>query len=222
MAKLIGAGVGPGDPELLSIKVWKLLQNANIIMVPGTEVSSSVAYQTASQIVDLSKKDVRCFDMPMTKDKEVLKKAHETAIKQFIDLLDEGEDILCLTLGDPSIYSTYMYLHEKIADLGYETQIIPGIPSFCAAAAALGTRLCSGKEQLHIIPASYDIDAALRLSGTKVLMKSASKIKEVKEKLSDKKVYMVENCGMSNERRYTDASQIPDSTGYFSLLIVRE
>ncbi len=222
MPKLIGIGVGPGDPELLTVKAVRRLQEANLIMVPGRDIATSTAYNIASGIVDLRQKDVRCFDMPMTKDAHVLQKAHSDAVRAFTGILDEGKDIVCLTLGDPGIYSTYMYIHKRVRELGYETEIVPGIPSFCASAAALGIGLCEGSESLHIIPASYDMEEALDLPGTKVLMKSAGRISKVREILFGKEVYMVENCGMETEKKYYDAQEIPKDAGYFSLIIVKD
>lgn len=222
MAKLIGIGVGPGDPELMTIKAYRLLQEAETIFVPGKNITSSMAYRIASQIIDMHAKQVIAFEMPMTKDAKILEDAHSDAVKLFTNYLHQGKDILCLTLGDPSIYSTYMYIHNRIRELRFETEIVSGIPSFCASAATLGISLCEKSESLHIIPASYEIEEALNLSGTKVLMKSASKLGEVREMLLGKQVYMVENCGMENERRFFGAEEIPSDAGYYSLIIVKD
>ena len=108
--------------------------------------------------------------------------------------------------------------------MGFKTRIIPGIPSFCAAAAKLQTGLAENKEQLHVIPASYDIEEALKLPGTKVLMKAGRKMADVKQsiKRNHLKAQMVENCGMETERIYHDTEEIPDEAGYYSLIIIKE
>ena len=85
-----------------------------------------------------------------------------------------------LTIGDPSIYSTCMYIHKRLKRMGYETELIPGIPSFCAAAARLDISLSENSDELHIIPASYGVEESMRLQGTKVFMKSGRKMAEVK------------------------------------------
>ena len=129
-----------------------------------------------------------------------------------------------LTLGDPSVYSTYLYIHKKVQAAGYETEIISGITSFCAAAARLNIGLVEKAQQLHVIPASYQIEEALKLPGTKVLMKAGKKIEQVKEVLQqqDAQVVMIENCGMPGEKVYYGADAIPEDAGYYSLIIVKE
>lgn len=128
--------------------------------------------------------------------------------------------------GDPTIYSTYMYIHRIVKAKGYETTIISGIPSFCAAAARMDDSLVDRAEELHVIPSSYGIEAALNYSGTKILMKSASGTSEVKRTLEEKdgnvNVKMIENCGMPEERIYERIEDVPEQAGYYSLLIVKE
>lgn len=121
---------------------------------------------------------------------------------------------------------TYMYIHRIVKAKGYETTIISGIPSFCAAVARLDDSLVDRAEELHVIPSSYGIEAALNYSGTKILMKSASGISEVKRTLEEKdgnvNVKMIENCGMPEERIYERIEDVPEQAGYYSLLIVKE
>lgn len=229
MAKLYGIGVGPGDPELLTLKAKRKIEEIETILVPGKIAMESMAYKIASQMIDFSKKKVIAYEMPMTKNKEEILKAHKKAEKLFIQILEEQRDIACLTLGDPCIYSTYMYIHNRMIQQGFQAEIINGIPSFCIAAARLGIGLCENKEQLHILPASYDLETTLGLSGTKVLMKAASQYEKVKELLFQRQekdkisaIYMVENCGMENEKQYYSLEEMPEKAGYFSLIILKE
>ena len=138
--------------------------------------------------------------------------------------LDEGKRIAFLTLGDPSVYSTYLYIHKRVLRDGYQARIIPGIPSFCAAAAALNIGLAENKEEIHILPASYGIEEGLQMSGTKILMKAGKQMASVKETLRKSKgqFRMVENCGMDGERIYTDPEEVPEKTSYYSLIIIKE
>ena len=91
------------------------------------------------------------------------------------EVLDAGKDAAFLTLGDPTVYATSMYIHQRIAGMGYRTSIVSGVPSFCAAAAKLDVSLGEKQEQIHIIPASYDVEAAMQLPGTKILMKAGKR-----------------------------------------------
>ena len=138
--------------------------------------------------------------------------------------LKEGKNVAFLTLGDPTVYSTYLYIHKRIQDRGYEVEIVSGITSFCAVAARLNIGLVEKAEPLHVIPASYQIEDALKLPGTKVLMKAGKKMAMVKEELQkrNERAVMIENCGMENEKIYRSVEEIPEDAGYYSLIIAKE
>ncbi|MCR1843041.1 precorrin-2 C(20)-methyltransferase [Murimonas intestini] len=222
---LYGLGIGPGDPELLTLKAVRLISENEVIAVPGEEAEETVAYKIAVQAVpQLREKELLAVPMPMTKDPGVLEENHEKAAKKVREYLDMGKNVVFLTLGDPTVYSTYLYVHKRVADAGYETEIVSGITSFCAAAARMNMGLVEKAEPLHVIPASYQVEEALKLPGTKVLMKAGRQMGKVKEQLKelDASVVMVENCGMENEKVYRSAEEIPESAGYYSLIIVKE
>ena len=129
-----------------------------------------------------------------------------------------------LSILDPTIYSTYIYLHRLIREQGYPAEIINGIPSFCAAAARVGESLADRSEQLHIIPSNYEIEKALEYPGSKVLMKAGSKLSFVKQILKEKETegIMVENCGFPDEQIYYDMDRAPEKTSYYTTILVRQ
>ena len=129
-----------------------------------------------------------------------------------------------LTLGDATIYSTYLYLHAILLKEGYDASILNGIPSFCATAALLNIGLAERDQPLHILPGADSLEEALQLSGTRILMKTGRHLQNVKKRLLESKadIYFVENCGMEQERVYVGAENIPEESGYFSLLIIKE
>ncbi len=222
---LYGVGVGPGDPRLMTYLAVETIEHCPVIAVPAEGKEKSVAYQIASGIVkDLDQKECLDLTTPMTKDRAVLNAAYQTAADRIIEKLEQGQDVACLTLGDPTIYSTYIYIHRLVKARGYEAQIINGIPSFCAVSAKLEDSLADRSEQLHIIPSAYGMEDALKLPGTKVLMKAASKMPLVKEALKRSKIScsMIENCGMSSEHTYHGADEIPDQASYYSIIVVKE
>lgn len=225
---LYGIGVGPGDPDLLTLKAVKKIKNSNIIALPGKSKEGCTAYQIAVQAVpELKEMECICLPVVMTKDQERLKESYDTIAVEIESYLKEGKDVGFLTIGDPAVYSTYLYVQERVMEHGYSCEMISGIPSFCAAAAKLLIGLGMREEAIHIIPASYlleDLEKVLQSSGTKVLMKSGKKMKEVKDILKKMKlqVSMIENCGMADEKIYYGVDEIPDDAGYFSLLIIRE
>jgi precorrin-2/cobalt-factor-2 C20-methyltransferase len=161
--------------------------------------------------------------MPMTKDKKTLEESHEKGSAQIVEQLKKGKNIAFLVLGDPSIYSTYLYLQRRVEQAGYHTMIVSGIASFLAASAALGQGLVEQDEQLHIIPSSYDIGDALNLPGTKVFMKAGKQMPAVKQAVLNRhdEIYLVENCGLEGERICKGPENIPDDAGYYSLVIVK-
>lgn len=221
---LYGIGVGPGDPELMTLKAVRTIGACDVIAVPGEDYRDSAAYKIALGAVErLKEMDVAGLPMPMTKDKRVLEDNHRRAAERIEQWLDEGKNVGFLTLGDVAIYSTYLYVHRIVEADGYRTEMISGIPSFCAAAARLNMGLVEQSEELHVIPASYQAGDALKLPGTKVLMKAGRQLGKVKEhlKMAGAEVSMVENCGMDGERIYRGIEKINGEAGYYSLIIVK-
>ncbi|MDY4516680.1 MAG: precorrin-2 C(20)-methyltransferase [Lachnospiraceae bacterium] len=222
---LYGVGIGPGDPELLTLKAVRLIRENEIIALPGENANDTVAYRIAVQAVpELADKTLLSVPMPMTKDREKLEQSHQAAADLIEARLAAGENVVFLTLGDPTVYSTYLYVHKRILERGYTAEIISGITSFCAVAAKLNTGLAEKSQEIHVAPASYQIEEVLKLPGTKVLMKAGRKMAQVKEMLKNTEadVKMIENCGMPDERIYLSADEIPEDAGYYSLIIVKE
>lgn len=222
---LYGVGVGPGDPELMTLKAVRLIRENKIIAVPGAEPKDTVAYKIAVQAVpELAEKEFLPIYMPMTHDPEELESNHTRGAKTLEAVLDKGENIIFLTLGDPCVYSTFTYLQRRVEADGYKTALVSGITSFCAAAARLNIPLSEWNQQLHVIPAVHRLDTSLNEHGNYILMKSGKKMNQVKEILaqSNRDVLMVENCGMENEHVYRSVEEIPDSAGYYSLIIAKE
>jgi len=221
---LYGVGVGPGNPKLLTLQAVEVLQKCSVIAVPDTE-----GEKTAMKIVKnyIKGKEILYCPMPMSRDLELVGSSHRKSCDMLETELLKGKDIAFITLGDPTIYSTYMYIHRMMAEKGYTTKIISGITSFCAAAAALNTSLCDRGEALHIIPASYpDAQKLLMFEVNKILMKSGKKLSEVKERLKSMDLYkgaqMVECCSMENERIYRNLDQVSDDSSYFSIILVKD
>ena len=141
--------------------------------------------------------------------------------------LDEGKTVVFLTLGDPTVYSTAWYVHKRVAARGCEAELVPGVPSFCAAAARLGRALCEDGEMLHIIPASHGREReGLALPGSKVLMKAGRGVLRVRDELREsgqlEQAALVERCGMEGERVVYDLDELDEPSGYFSIILVKE
>lgn len=212
-------GVGPGDPELLTIKAINTIEKSNIIVAPKSGAQRNLALEITKDY--LENKKVIEVEMPMIKNQQVLNDYHDKAAKIISEYLDSGNDVSFLTLGDPSVYSTVMYVHKRLTNKGYKTGVISGITSFCAAAASLNTSLCEKNQPLHIIPATYgNVDDALNLDGCKVLMKSGKSIEEIKNKLKRTNAKIVECATMESEKIYDCSKNFDDLPGYFSVVVV--
>lgn len=222
---LYGVGVGPGDPRLMTCLAIETIKACPVVAVPARGRDQALSYRIAKGMVeDLEKKECLALSTPMTRDLDVLNQNYEQAAEKIIACLDAGKDVAYLTLGDPSIYSTYIYIHRLVKRRGYGAEMVSGVPSFCAAAARTGESLADRAEQLHILPSSYAIEEALDAPGTKVLMKAGSQLLQIKQMLSEKGMdaEMVENCGMESERRYLSVEEMPDEAGYYTIILVKE
>ena len=223
-AVLYGVGVGPGDPELMTLKACRLIRENDVIALPGKEPRETVAYKIAVQAVpELADKELVPVHFPMVMDKEEQHRLHMEGAKLLESYLDKGKNVVFLTLGDSTIYCTFSYVQEIAEADGYRTALVNGIPSFCAAAARLNTSLTLWNQPLHVVPATQSLGDRLDLPGNYVLMKSASHMAEVKQMIRDsgKKAMAVENCSMETEKVYHSVEEIPDDAGYFSLIIVK-
>ena len=220
-----GVGVGPGDPEYMTLKAIRLIKENDVIAVPGKVAKDAVAYKIAAAVVpELADKELVPIYMPMVKDREMIDAEHKKAAKLVESYLDQGRNVVYITLGDSTIYCTFSYIQHYLEADGYPVELVAGIPSFCAAAARLNTPLTEWDEPLHVLPAVHKLEDDLALGGNYVLMKSASQMAKVKDMLrrSGRKAVMAENCTMENEKLYRSIDEIPDDAGYFSLIIAKE
>lgn len=222
---LYGIGVGPGDPELMTLKAVRLLKEADLIAAPGKDVRETAAFRIAVQSVpEIAEKELLPVEMPMVMDREVLEEAHRAGAKLLEDHIAAGKKIAFITLGDPTVYSTFSYLEKKVRADGFRTEYVSGVTSFCAAAAALRVPLAEWQEPVHIIPALHKRPGELLYPGNCVMMKSGRRMIEVKEYLreQDRAVWMGVNVGMPGETLYRSLDEMPDEAGYFALIIAKE
>lgn len=161
MAELVCVGCGPGDPELLTVKAVKAIRNADVIMCPTSkEGKTSIAYSIISSVINDSKKpDVVNLVFPMVKDKQILENTWEKNAQIIADTISSGKNVVYLTVGDPSLYSTWIYLQRELKSKHPEIKItvIPGIVSMFAFASKVGISIAEGDETVAVIPACYDL-----------------------------------------------------------------
>lgn len=224
---LYGVGVGPGDPEHITLKAVNTIKRCPVVAAPRTKSGAMAALDIAKQAVELSEKDILPLDFTMSHDAGVRAASHQTAARQVAEKLDAGQDVAFLNIGDISIYSTFQYVADILQPQGYEISMVSGVPSFCAAAAELGVSLTEMGAPLCILPASSRADEYRIGDGsTKVWMKSGHTLPGLLETLGQNgvlsKTVLVQNCGMENQRIYKTLAGAQPPNDYFSLVILRE
>ena len=225
-----GIGLGPGDPELLTLKALHTIQRADCIFVPKSDTKEdSLALEIVKDYVKGKKIIEQVY--PMTKDKETLNIAWLKAAEEIHTEVKNGHDVVYLTLGDPMTFSTYIYLLRHLNTMLPEKAIhtIPGITSYNAAACAANYPLLAGDEKLAVIPIPKDIAELrpiLESFDTVVMMKVAKKLDEVIQLLEDMKLsrnaLFASYIGQKDAYLTCDITSLKGSgRGYMSVLIVK-
>lgn len=152
MAILYGIGVGPGDPELITMKGVKAIQDSDVIVAPSAEEGGdSIALDTAKiYIKEGTETIIKHFPMGKKNRLEKVKEAYDLIAEK----LQEGKTVSFLTIGDPYVYSTYIHLLKFIEEKGFKVVTVPGVTSFCAAASIVDRTLVVGNEPLLVLPAA--------------------------------------------------------------------
>jgi precorrin-2/cobalt-factor-2 C20-methyltransferase len=188
--KLSCVGCGPGDPELLTIKAVGLIKNAEVVFAPTSkEGKPSIALSIVKKYINSSAKMVNLI-FPMLKEKEVLKNYWKENAEKIANEVRAGKRVIYLTVGDPSIYSTWIYIYKELRrnHKDIEIDIVPGITSIFAFAAEAKIALVEGDETLAIVPACYDMDRVRRTSNvcdTVIFLKDGKYFDDVIDMLSD-------------------------------------
>ncbi|WP_041705537.1 MULTISPECIES: cobalt-factor II C(20)-methyltransferase [Clostridium] len=219
MGTLYGIGVGPGDEELLTLKAVNVIKKCEVIVAPSAKDGDrSIAFDTAKNFVD-ENKEVIIKHFPMG-GKEQEGKIFE-AFKTIEERLNEGKNVAFLTIGDPFVYSTYIYLLDHIKNKGYKTETVPGITSFCAAASLAGQSIVIGDERVLILPASQ-VD---KITDEKfvVIMKVYRKEENVLNVLEEKgfKYICVKRAYREGQEVLKNREDILKSRDYMSLIIAQ-
>ena len=234
-----GIGVGPGDPELITVKALKTIKSCPVIAAPrtgnGDMVALDIVWRTgilseSAEIAEEFDKKILAMDFTMDKDPAKRKENYRKNAEAAASYLDNGQDVAMVTLGDVSLYSTVHYIADELKSRGYEIIMVPGVPSFSAAAASLAIPLAEMDAPVHIIPSvRNNSDDYLDLPGTKVLMKAGRHLHRTLDELDMRGLLDVTslavNCGMDDEiliKKLGDDEPLPDKTGYFTTVIVRD
>ncbi|MBM7614726.1 precorrin-2 C(20)-methyltransferase [Alkaliphilus hydrothermalis] len=227
--KLTGVGVGPGDPELLTIKAVKKIQEAQAIIAPCSKAEEdSVALAIVEEYLQ---EDTIVYKMvfPMVHCKDTLEKAWQQNVQEVMELLDRGQEVVFLTLGDPMLYSTYIYILRRILEEGYSVESVAGITSFCAVANQMNFPLAEGQEGLTIIPFKKNealLENALQQGNNVVVLKPSHNPKALAELMEkyqlENSFVMVSKSGQPQESTTTDINLLKEGKiPYLSTVIIK-
>jgi precorrin-2/cobalt-factor-2 C20-methyltransferase len=233
LPELIAVGVGPGDPELITLKGLRAIQSADVIFTPlSREGDASIALQIATPWIDQERQRLVSLPLPMTRDAGQLRPAWQAAAATIQQELTGSQRGVYLLLGDPLLYGTFSYLWRELHTAANITvKIIPGITSFAAAAAAGGVPLTMADERFVVLPASYETDMLtlqrlLNDFNTVVLMKAGTALPTIVTALQqlnllDNALY-AERVGLEGEFITRDLRTLDlQHRPYLSLVIVR-
>ncbi len=230
---LYGIGIGPGDPDLVTVKGAALLSRCRHVVVPKASRSAeSVALSIIRKHLNPDT-EIHEVVFPMVTRKETLAAKWRESANRVVEILSTGEDVCFPTLGDAFLYSTYIYLVRSLRESHPDTRIItvPGINAFSAVAAATGFPVGEGKQPVTIIPAADDLSAlddALSRGGTVVIMKVGKRLSAVLDLLEkhnalDSSVFAA-HVGMENEHVETDLRKLRGAgkeAGYLSIILAK-
>ncbi|MDD1503097.1 MULTISPECIES: precorrin-2 C(20)-methyltransferase [unclassified Lysinibacillus] len=188
---LYGLGVGPGDPELITVKAFRVIQESPVIAYPKKlKGSKSYAHRIVDVYINPEEKDMLGLVFPMTKDEAVLEREWTKSVELVYEKLKEGKDVAFVTEGDPLLYSTFIHMMKLMQDMHPDVEIrtVPGISSFNGSASRLGIALADGDDRVAIVPAHDDYDAmreAIESHDAVVFIKVAKVIDLMLEVLRD-------------------------------------
>jgi precorrin-2/cobalt-factor-2 C20-methyltransferase len=220
-----GLGVGPGDPELITVKALRLLQAAPVVAYPAPLGGDSFARGIVGRWLDRGQAEI-VIEVPMSTDPEPAQAAYDAAAARIAAELDKGRDVAVLCQGDPFFYGSFMYLFGRLARR-YRVEIVPGVSSLTAAAAALQTPLAARNDVLAVLPGPLPEDElARRLADTEAaaiikLGRHFAKVRRVLVRLGlEANARYVERATLAQQRLLPLAAVDPAEVPYFSMILV--
>jgi precorrin-2/cobalt-factor-2 C20-methyltransferase len=238
--KFVGVGVGPGDPELITVKAAKTLKTADVVSIPKAHADkSSLALATVKQLIDERKSPPELLELvfPMTNDKEELERLWSENVRIVAEKTRTGKTVAFITLGDPMFYSTFIYLCKKMKTEQPEVrlEIIPGVTSLTACAAVSKIPIAEKNEVVSIIPSGIDVNRISEIAknaDSLVLLKGSKRLKGLIPVLEqsgftkDSTIALVRRCTMPEEKvmvgRLGDVENWDIHEDYFSISMIKE
>ncbi len=222
--RLIGIGVGPGDPELLTLKGLRLIRGAPVIAYPAPDDGRSFARAIVAEHLDDSQLEYPIV-IPMRAERYPAKEIYDAAAADLANHLRAGADVVVLCEGDPFFYGSFMYLHERLSG-EFACEIVPGVSSPMACAAALGRPLAARNDVLTVIPGPLDdarMEALIAGAEAIAIMKVGRHMARLRVLIGrlglTANAGYVERAGLENQK-VLPLEQAGDDAPYFSMILI--
>ncbi|VAW03898.1 Precorrin-2 C(20)-methyltransferase [hydrothermal vent metagenome] len=200
---LYGVGLGPGDPDLMTLRAYKLISNAKVIAYPLLDGGESFARSIAVNMIPAGAHEI-AMNIPMTTAREPAQKAYDQSATQIAAQLDLGHDVICLCEGDPFFYGSFMYLFARLS-ARYDVQVVPGVTSITACAARAGMPLAARNERLTVLPGPLpEAELRNRIEGAEsvAIMKVGRHLSKIR--------HVIDDLDLTKYATYIARASLPD------------
>jgi precorrin-2/cobalt-factor-2 C20-methyltransferase len=224
---LFGLGIGPGDPDLITVKALKLLQATSVLAYPALEEGDSLARAIIAPHLNEPKTEI-AIRIPMTVDRAPAQEAYDIATEEISAYLLDDQDVVVLCEGDPFFYGSFMYLFGRIAEK-FAVEVIPGVSSLTACATALQSPLSARNDVLTVLPAPLSneiLSARLKATDSAAIMKVGRHFERVRTLIIDlgmeDNARYIERATMANEKIMALRDVPADAAPYFSMILIHK
>ena len=222
---LYGLGVGPGDPELLTLRALRILQSAPVLAYPAPEAGDSMARSIVRQHLPGNQIEI-AIRMPLHASRFPLDTVYDAAAATIAGHLEAGRDVALLCEGDPFVYGSFQYLFARLAD-DWQVEVVPGITSITACAARLGTALAAHNDRFVVVPATLpaeELRDVLRRADSAAILKLGRHFSKVRDLLDDlnltDRCHYIERATLDSEQLLAITDVDPSNVPYFSMILV--
>lgn len=222
--KLYGVGLGPGDPDLMTLRAHRLIAGATVVAYPALAGGDSFARAIAADVIPAGAREI-VMDVPMTVDRAPAQAAYDKGAAEIAAALEAGEDVICLCEGDPFFYGSFMYLFARLSER-FEVEVVPGVTSITTCAARAGVPLAARNERLTVLPGPLpEAELRSRIEGAEsvAIMKVGrhlAKIRGVIEALGlTEKAMYIERASLPEEV-VCPLKEAPEKAPYFSMILL--
>lgn len=220
-----GVGVGPGDPELMTVKAWRLVSTVPVIAYLTADGRHSTARDIAKPFLPESLTEI-AIDIPMRIEREPAQVAYDEGARRITEHLKSGRDVVMLCEGDPFFYGSFMYMFARLADR-FKTVVVPGVTSMTAAAARIGRPLAARNDVIKVLPATMDearLKQELSTASSAAIIKVGRHLPAVRQALTElgltSRSVVIENATRDNEHILKLEDVAGDSLPYFATILV--